>query len=126
MTSQLNLEVSILQFLYEYLKKASLSQLTHTRSSLIALIKEGLQLNLPPALFLLLVILHSCVQRFPLHEDRKMRKELQVCSVGAVLMSKPFLCKLLGSLGPSKSWIALELGKNCPCPGMSLNLSRGS
>ena len=79
MTSQLNLEVSMLQFLYEYLKKASLSQLAHARTPLIGLIKEGLQLNLPPAIFLLLVILHSCVQRLPLHEDKKMRKELQVC-----------------------------------------------
>ena len=40
--------------------------------------KEGLQLNFPPALFLLLVILRSYVQNIPLQEDKKVRKELQV------------------------------------------------
>lgn len=75
--TQSGLEVNILQFLFEYLKKASESQLIHVRSSLLSLMKEGLQLNFPPALFLLLVILRSYVQNIPLQEDKKVRKELQ-------------------------------------------------
>jgi len=75
--TQSGLEVNILQFLYEYLLKASESQLIVVRSSLLSLMKEGLQLNFPPALFLLLVILRSYVQNIPLQEDKKVRKELQ-------------------------------------------------
>lgn len=83
--TQSGLEVNILQFLYEYLQKASESQLIVVRSSLLSLMKEGLQLNFPPALFLLLVILRSYVQNIPLQEDKKIRKELQVKNV--VLLS---------------------------------------
>ena len=79
--TQSGLEVNILQFLYEYLLKASESQLIVVRSSLLSLMKEGLQLNFPPALFLLLVILRSYVQNIPLQEDKKVRKELQVTHV---------------------------------------------
>ena len=79
--TQSGLEVNILQFLYEYLLKASESQLVVVRSSLLSLMKEGLQLNFPPALFLLLVILRSYVQNIPLQEDKKVRKELQVTRV---------------------------------------------
>ena len=77
-STQSGLEVNILQFLYEYLTKASESHLIHVRSSLLSLMKEGLQLNFPPALFLLLVILRSYVQNIPLQEDKKVRRELQV------------------------------------------------
>ena len=76
--TQSGLEVNILQFLFEYLQKAPESQLILVRSSLLSLMKEGLQLNFPPALFLLLVILRSYVQNIPLQEDKKVRKELQV------------------------------------------------
>ena len=79
--TQSGLEVNILQFLYEYLLKASENQLIVVRSSLLSLMKEGLQLNFPPALFLLLVILRSYVQNIPLQEDKKVRKELQVTHV---------------------------------------------
>ncbi|EDO38329.1 predicted protein, partial [Nematostella vectensis] len=71
------LEVNILQFFYYYMQRATQSQLTNSRGSLISLMKEGLQLNQPPALFLMLVILQSYVQRLPLQEDKKARKELQ-------------------------------------------------
>ena len=76
--TQAGLEVNILQFLFEYLQRAPESQLILVRSSLLSLMKEGLQLNFPPALFLLLVILRSYVQNIPLQEDKKIRKELQV------------------------------------------------
>ena len=76
--TQAGLEVNILQFLFEYLQKASESQLIVVRSSLLSLMKEGLQLNFPPALFLLLIILRSYVKNIPLQEDKKVRKELQV------------------------------------------------
>ena len=79
--TQSGLEVNILQFLYEYLQKASESQLIVVRSSLLSLMKEGLQLNFPPALFLLLVVLRSYVQNIPLQEDKRVRKELQVKQV---------------------------------------------
>lgn len=76
--TQAGLEVNILQFLFEYLHKASESHLILVRSSLLSLMKEGLQLNFPPALFLLLIILRSYVENIPLQEDKKVRKELQV------------------------------------------------
>lgn len=76
--TQSGLEVNILQFLFEYLQRAPENQLILVRSSLLSLMKEGLQLNFPPALFLLLVILRSYVQNIPLQEDKKVRKELQV------------------------------------------------
>lgn len=75
--TQSGLEVNILQFLFEYLQRAPESQLIVVRSSLLSLMKEGLQLNFPPALFILLVILRSYVQNIPLQEDKKVRKELQ-------------------------------------------------
>ena len=76
--TQSGLEVNILQFLFEYLQRAPENQLILVRSSLLSLMKEGLQLSFPPALFLLLVILRSYVQNIPLQEDKKVRKELQV------------------------------------------------
>lgn len=76
--TQSGLEVNILQFFYEYLQRAPENQLIVVRSSLLSLMKEGLQLNFPPALFLFLVILRSYVQNIPLQEDKKVRKELQV------------------------------------------------
>lgn len=100
--TQSGLEVNILQFLYEYLLKASESQLIVVRSSLLSLMKEGLQLNFPPALFLLLVILRSYVQNIPLQEDKKVRKELQVkhvfmlihCSLNEEASSPPLFCEI--------------------------------
>ena len=76
--TQSGLEVNILQFFYGYLQRAPENQLINVRSSLVSLMKEGLQLNFPPALFLLLVILRCYVQNIPLQEDKKVRKELQV------------------------------------------------
>lgn len=75
--TQSGLEVNILQFFYGYLQRAPENQLINVRSSLVSLMKEGLQLNFPPALFLLLVILRCYVQNIPLQEDKKVRKELQ-------------------------------------------------
>lgn len=80
--TQSGLEVNILQFLYEYLQRATQTQLNSVHVSLMSLMKEGLQLSFPPALFLLLAILQSYVQRLPLQEDRKVRKELQVIKGG--------------------------------------------
>ena len=76
--TQNGLEVHILQFFYHFIQKAALTQLVSSRPAIISLMKEGLQLNQPPALFLLLVILRSYVQRIPLQEDKKAKKELQV------------------------------------------------
>ena len=50
------LEVSMLQLFYAYMQHASSSQLMDTWPSLLALLREGLQLNLPPpGQFLMLV-----------------------------------------------------------------------
>ncbi|KAK3711621.1 hypothetical protein QZH41_003795 [Actinostola sp. cb2023] len=75
--AQSGLEVHILQFFYHYMEKSAHNQLVNARPALISLMKEGLQLNQPPALFLLLVILRSYVQRIALQEDKKAKKELQ-------------------------------------------------
>lgn len=72
------IEVSLLQLFYSYVCAMSGSHLVEAWSSLLALLKDGLQLNLsPPCLFLLLGTLNEFVQRTPLLEDKKDQRDLQ-------------------------------------------------
>ena len=74
-------EASLLQFIHEFLQRSPVSHLTQAKSSFLALLKDGLQLSVPPpALFLLLVNLYSYYQKVPGKEDRKSRKDSQVMS----------------------------------------------
>ena len=72
-------EVSLLQFLYHLLKKSPSDDLLQIKSPLLALFKDGLQLNLaPPALFVMYTILNIYVHEVPVPEERRARRELQV------------------------------------------------
>ena len=75
-------EASLLQFFHEFLQRTPVSHITQAKSSFLALLKDGLQLNLPPpAVFLLLVNLHTYCVKIPGKEDRKSRKETQVSAI---------------------------------------------
>ncbi|BFZ25222.1 hypothetical protein BsWGS_28261 [Bradybaena similaris] len=86
------LEVNLLQFFWAFVHhSASSSQLLDSWPSLLALLKECLQMNLsPPAIFLLLQILNEIVQKTPPMEEKRSQKDLQeICqrtleSVGAI------------------------------------------
>lgn len=73
------LEVCLLQFLYELLQKATKEEIIQVKTSFVNLLKEGLQLNMsPPSLFVLFALLNIYVQRVPLPEERRARRDLQV------------------------------------------------
>lgn len=72
------LEVCLLQFLYELLQKATKEEIIQVKTSFVNLLKEGLQLNMsPPSLFVLFALLNIYVQRVPLPEERRARRDLQ-------------------------------------------------
>ena len=72
-------EASLLQFFHQFLLRSPLNHITQAKSSFLALLKDGLQLNLPsPAVFLLLVNFHSYYQKVPGKENRRLRKDSQV------------------------------------------------
>ncbi|CAL1528923.1 unnamed protein product [Lymnaea stagnalis] len=73
------LEVNLLQFFFAYVHNmTTIAQLLDSWPSLLSLLRECLQLNLsPPALFLLLQILHEFVLKTPTMEEKKHQKDLQ-------------------------------------------------
>ena len=74
------IEVCMLQFFLAYIKAFPGSQLLECWKSVLALLKEGLQISSmaqPLVQFHLLAILHEFVQAAPLIEDRKDQKDLQ-------------------------------------------------
>ncbi|GFR99136.1 protein dopey 1 [Elysia marginata] len=75
----LPLEVNLLQFFLAYIHHTTTSaQLLDSWPSLLSLLRDCLQMNLsPPALFLLLQILHEFVQKTPSMEEKKHQKDLQ-------------------------------------------------
>ncbi|KAH9488781.1 Protein dopey-1 [Bulinus truncatus] len=75
----LPLEVNLLQFFFAYVRNTTtIAQLLDSWPSLLSLLRECLQMNLsPPALFLLLQILHEFVQKTPTMEEKKNQKDLQ-------------------------------------------------
>lgn len=75
-------EASLLQFFHEFLQRSPVTHIAQAKSSFLALLKDSLQLNLPPpAVFLLLVNLHTFCMKIPAKDDRKSRKETQVLSI---------------------------------------------
>jgi len=71
------LEVCMLQFLYELLSKGS-DDLDSIKTTLMALLKDAHSLNMtPPALFVLMAILNIYVQKIPVSEERRSRREIQ-------------------------------------------------
>ncbi|GFO47236.1 protein dopey 1 [Plakobranchus ocellatus] len=75
----LPLEVNLLQFFLAYIHHTTTSaQLLDSWQSLLSLLRDCLQMNLsPPALFLLLQILHEFVLKTPAMEEKKHQKDLQ-------------------------------------------------
>lgn len=73
------LDVCMLQFLYELLMKSQ-DEIEQVKNALMALLKDALYyLNLaPPSLFLMFAILNIYVQKVPIPEERRGRRDLQV------------------------------------------------
>ncbi|XP_077977408.1 protein DOP1A-like isoform X2 [Glandiceps talaboti] len=77
--NQPSLEVNMLQFFYQYVQRSSTSQLLDSWTTLLNLLKEGLQINLPPpGQFLLFGILNEFIMKATgFSTDRKYQKDLQ-------------------------------------------------
>ncbi len=73
---RINIEVSVMQFFYNYLSQCSAAQVQESWSSLLGLLRDCLALA-PPALFLALSVLNQFVLRAPAPSERKEQKELQ-------------------------------------------------
>lgn len=73
----LSIEVSALELFYFYMRGAAAPQLSDCWSSLLALLRDGINLN-PPAQFVILAILNEFVQRCPQmpFQDRKDLRDL--------------------------------------------------
>jgi len=74
----LPLDICLLQFLHELLTRNTADSIIQIKSSLLALLKECLQLNItPPSMFVLFSIFNIFVHRVPVPEERRARRELQ-------------------------------------------------
>ncbi|KAK3097876.1 hypothetical protein FSP39_014063 [Pinctada imbricata] len=72
------LEVNMLQFFYAYVQQTSANQLIDSWSSLLTLLRDGMQLSLSPSgKFILLQVLNEFVQKMPSLDDKKNQRELQ-------------------------------------------------
>lgn len=73
----LSIEVSALELFYFYMRQAPAAQLADCWTSLLALLRDGINL-IPPAQFVILVILNEFVQRCPQmpFQDRKDLRDL--------------------------------------------------
>ncbi|CAH2249210.1 Hypothetical predicted protein [Pelobates cultripes] len=87
----LSLEVCMLQFFYAYVQRVPVSNLVDSWGSLLVLLKDSNQLNLPaPGQFLLLGVLNEFIMNNPTLENKKDQRDLQdvthkiVDSIGAV------------------------------------------
>nr|XP_055066452.1 protein dopey-1 isoform X3 [Misgurnus anguillicaudatus] len=74
----LSLEVCMLQFFYAYVQRIAVSSLVDSWPSLLALLKESVQLSLPaPGQFLILGVLNEFILKNPTLESKKDQRELQ-------------------------------------------------
>uniref|UniRef100_A0A8C9RJK2 DOP1 leucine zipper like protein A n=1 Tax=Scleropages formosus TaxID=113540 RepID=A0A8C9RJK2_SCLFO len=74
----LSLEVCMLQFFYAYVQRIPVSSLVDSWPSLLALLKESIQLGLPsPGQFLILGVLNEFILKNPNLENKKDQRELQ-------------------------------------------------
>ncbi|CDQ64753.1 unnamed protein product [Oncorhynchus mykiss] len=75
----LSLEVCMLQFFYAYVQRIPVSGLVDSWPSLLALLKDSVQLGLPaPGQFLILGVLNEFILKNPNLESKKDQRELQV------------------------------------------------
>uniref|UniRef100_A0A668RQD7 DOP1 leucine zipper like protein A n=1 Tax=Oreochromis aureus TaxID=47969 RepID=A0A668RQD7_OREAU len=74
----LSLEVCMLQFFYSYVQRIPVSSLVDSWPSLLALLKDSIQLGLPaPGQFLILGVLNEFILKNPNLENKKDQRELQ-------------------------------------------------
>ncbi|XP_061144226.1 protein dopey-1 isoform X2 [Syngnathus typhle] len=74
----ISLEVSMLQFFYAYVQRIPVSTLVDSWPSLLALLKDSVQLGLPaPGQFLILGVLNEFILKNPNLESKKDQRELQ-------------------------------------------------
>ncbi|XP_024256006.1 protein dopey-1 isoform X2 [Oncorhynchus tshawytscha] len=74
----LSLEVCMLQFFYAYVQRIPVSGLVDSWPSLLALLKDSVQLGLPaPGQFLILGVLNEFILKNPNLESKKDQRELQ-------------------------------------------------
>ncbi|XP_010902786.2 protein dopey-1 isoform X3 [Esox lucius] len=74
----LSLEVCMLQFFYAYVQRIPVSSLVDSWPSLLALLKDSIQLGLPaPGQFLILGVLNEFILKNPNLESKKDQRELQ-------------------------------------------------
>lgn len=74
----LSLEVCMLQFFFAYVQRISVSSLVDSWPSLLALLKDSVQLSLPaPGQFLILGVLNEFILKNPTLESKKDQRELQ-------------------------------------------------
>ncbi|XP_074025764.1 protein DOP1 homolog isoform X2 [Leptinotarsa decemlineata] len=76
LSSEICLDVSVLELFYCYMRNASSTQLFEAWGSLLTLIREGCSLS-PPAQFLLAALLHEIMIKCCPLEERKDQKDLQ-------------------------------------------------
>ncbi|XP_063772963.1 protein dopey-1 isoform X2 [Pseudophryne corroboree] len=87
----LSLEVCMLQFFYAYIQRVPVSNLVDSWASLLVLLKDSNQLNLPaPGQFLILGVLNEFIMKNPTLDNKKDQRDLQdvtykiVDAIGAV------------------------------------------
>ncbi|XP_067900808.1 protein dopey-1 isoform X4 [Heterodontus francisci] len=75
---QLSLEVCMLQFFYAYVQRISVQNLVDSWPSLLTLLKDSIQLYLPPpGQFLILGVLNEFIMKNPNLENKKDQRDLQ-------------------------------------------------
>ena len=73
-----SLEFCCAHFLYQLLLRTTHQDTIQVKASLMSLLKEALAINLsPPTLFVLFAILNIYVQRVPVPDERRARRDLQ-------------------------------------------------
>ncbi|EDW48530.1 GM19866 [Drosophila sechellia] len=120
--AQLSIEVSALELFYFYMKSAPAPQLADAWSSLLALIRDGLNLT-PPAQFALLMLLNEFVQRCPQmpFQDKKEVRELH--DVTSRLVDS--LSSVAGSCLEQTTWLRRNLAVKEDTDGLAKDNSVG-
>ncbi|KAH8254967.1 hypothetical protein KR038_005084 [Drosophila bunnanda] len=120
--AQLSIEVSSLELFYFYMRSAPAPQLADAWSSLLALIRDGLNLT-PPAQFALLMLLNEFVQRCPQmpFQDKKEVRELH--DVTSRLVDS--LSSVAGSCLEQTTWLRRNLAVKEDTDGLAKDNSVG-
>ncbi|KAL3284354.1 hypothetical protein HHI36_018518 [Cryptolaemus montrouzieri] len=104
LSSDICLDVSVLELFYCYMRNASTTQLLEAWTSLLTLIREGCSLS-PPAQFLLAAVLHELMIKCCPLDDRKDQKDLQ--DVTSKLIES--VSQICGSCLEQTTWLRRNL-----------------